>query len=196
MSARLWVMALLLINAATAAGADLGRMFFTPAQRETLDAARAKNIRSEISNENPQPAAVPAPPVAQNVSVDGLVRRSDGANTVWLNHRPVTGRQVDGLGVTPAKNDNRVKVTAPDKGRSVDLKVGQSVEIVSGAIQEGYGRRTVAKPQEKMAPSAANDPIPGEKSAPSPAVQPPKPTESAPESAARSKEPDARSPAQ
>lgn len=140
MSRKLLAIALL-FSAGTAMGADLGRMFFTPAERAMLDNARKKSIRGEVISETKAAAPVP-----QNVSVTGMVRRSDGKSTIWVNNRPVTDRQTGAVKVAPTANDNRVKLTVPESGRSVDLKVGQSVEILSGTIEEGYARRTAPKP--------------------------------------------------
>jgi hypothetical protein len=137
MSARL--LAVVILVCGTGAGAaELGRMFYTPAQRATLDNARKQNIKVDIGNDNEQAAPVP-----QNLSVNGLVRRSDGKSTVWMNNRIVTDRNVSGVAVVPSRNDNRVKLTVPDSGRSVDLKVGQTIEVVSGRIEESFARREI-----------------------------------------------------
>ena len=128
-------------------GAELARMFYTPAQRATLDNARKQNIRVEIGNESEQqPAAAPVP---QNVSVNGIIRRSDGKNTIWLNNRVVNEQNPGGMNAAIGKSDNRVRLSVPDSGRSVDLKVGQTVEIVSGTIEESYLRRPTARTEVK-----------------------------------------------
>jgi hypothetical protein len=184
MTARLAAAIVLMLGAGTAAGADLGRLFFTPAQRATLDNARKQNIRIEIGSENPQAAA----PVARNISVNGVVRRSDGKSTVWINNRAVTDRQTGGIGVSPGKNDSRVKLTVPESGRSVDLKVGQSVEIVSGTIEEGYARRIAPNTETKAVPGTETTASGVEKGAPAQTVQPSKTDEAATKRAARNKE--------
>ncbi|MBI4191566.1 MAG: hypothetical protein HY525_13635 [Betaproteobacteria bacterium] len=149
---------ILMLCAGPLAAADLGRMFFTPAQRATLDNARKQNIRIEIGSDNEQ-AAAPAPaPVPQNISVNGLVRRSDDKSTVWLNNRAVSEPHTGGINVSPGKNDNRVKLSMPESGRSIDLKVGQTVEIVSGTIQEGYARRATPEPEAKAVSGGENTP--------------------------------------
>src|SRR4051812_20202067 len=140
------VMTLLFVAEASLA-ADLGRMFFTPAQRAILDNARKQNIRAEISNDGEQQPS--APPVAQNVSVNGFIRRSDGKNTVWLNSRAVNEQQTGGISAVVGKNDDRVRLNVPESGRKLDLKVGQTVEIVSGTIEESYLRRTSPKADVK-----------------------------------------------
>src|SRR5262245_40987901 len=106
-----FVATVLVLCAAGPASADLGRLFFTPAQRATLDNARKQNTRIESGTEK---APTPAPPLPQDVSVNGVVRSSDGKSTVWLNNRPVTGRSADGINVSTSKGDNRVTLKVPD----------------------------------------------------------------------------------
>jgi hypothetical protein len=143
---------LLSVNTATAA--ELARMFFTPAQRATLDNARKQNIRIEIGNDGEQPQA--SVPVPQNVSVNGLIKRSDGKNTIWLNNRVVSEQQPGGIQAAVGKADNRVRLNVPESGRNIDLKVGQSVEIVSGTIEESYLRRPAPKLGAKAASANEN----------------------------------------
>jgi hypothetical protein len=124
---------LVTIFCTAAAGAEMGRLFFTPTQRATLDSARKQNVRTEIDNGTPEDVAPPP----QNITINGLVRRSDGKTTVWVNNQMVTEQRPNGVNVVPYKNGNRVKLSTPDSGHSVDLRVGQTLEINSGTIQEG-----------------------------------------------------------
>jgi hypothetical protein len=162
MMRRVLLAMLLTFAAGTATAAELGRMFFTPAQRATLDAARKQNVRVEIGNdeaERPPASPAAAAPTAQTVRLNGVIQRSDGKNTVWLNNKPVTGSESGNLNVTTNRNDTRVKLQVPDSGRSMDLKVGQSAEILSGTIEESYKRRPPApKAEEKpLLPGPGND---------------------------------------
>lgn len=161
MTARLTAAIVLMLGAGTVAGADPGRLFFTPAQRATLDNLRKQNIKTAPGSDQEQ-----AGPTQQYVSVDGVVRRSDGKSTVWLNNRAVSGqRAAGGLNVSTSNNDNRVRLTVPESNRSIDLKVGQTLELVSGTIEEGYARRAPPKAEAKAKPEAKA--IPGdEKTAP------------------------------
>ena len=153
MSARAAVLLALSLIAGVAGAAELGRMFFTPAQRDELDNARKQNNRAEIGTDNERPAAVPVP---QNVSVNGVIRRSDGKSTIWLNNRVVSGQQPGGISAAFGKNDNRVRLRVPESGRSVDVKVGQTVEIVSGTVEESYLRRPAEKPEVKSDSAGKN----------------------------------------
>lgn len=60
---------------------DPGHLFYTPAQRVQLEQARARNITQRTSGEN---AAAPSAPVRY----DGVVIRSDGRATHWVDGRP------------------------------------------------------------------------------------------------------------
>ena len=172
-----WCAFALLLAAGSAMGADLGRLFFTPAQRAALDSARRQSVRGEVAVVAPKPPAATPP---QNVSVSGLVRRSDGKSTVWLNDRPISEQSAAGINAAPGKTDDRVRLTVPGTDRSVDLKVGQSVEILSGTIEEGYARRTVPpKPVPQAVPPAQSKPPAEEKAAAPPAAAPPAPAPAA-----------------
>lgn len=161
MMIRTMIAVAVLLACGSAGAAELGRMFFTPAQRAALDAARKQNIRVEIGNEEeerPAPAApAAAAPLPQTVRFNGMIQRSDGKSTVWLNNKPVTDQSAGGLNITTSRTDARVRLTRPDGGRSMDLKVGQTAEMVSGTIEETYQRRPPAKSDDKAASPAGND---------------------------------------
>ena len=146
----------LMLIACIGYAAELGRMFYTPAQRATLDTARKQNIRTEVGNDNSEQPTAAAAPLPQNVSVNGVIRRSDGKNTIWLNNRIVGEHPVSGMNATVGKGDNRVRLSVPESGRSVDLKVGQTVEILSGTVDESYLRRPAAKLDAKGASGGEN----------------------------------------
>ena len=159
MSTRALIAVMLLVASSTAA-AEIGRMFFTPAQRAALDAARKQNIRVDIGNdetEKPPTAPAATAPVPQTVRLNGMIQRSDGKNTVWLNNKPITDQHAGGMNFSTNRNDTRVKLQLPEGGRSMDLKVGQTAEIVSGTIEENYNRRAPLKIEDKTPPPAAGN---------------------------------------
>lgn len=136
---------LLALLASMAEGADpppLGRLFFTPAERAKLDARRQEAI---LNANRPAPAPVaeaPKRPQSQVLTLNGVVRRSDGESTVWINGKAVD-RRSDPSGAHPtASGGEGAGVSLPGTGKRVRLKVGQSVESLSGVIEESYRRRT------------------------------------------------------
>jgi hypothetical protein len=131
----------------------LGRLFFTPAQRSSLDVARSQRARTTVATENTDQEAAP---VSQTITYGGLVRRDDGRTTVWLNNQPVRDTDPSGAGavVSRVRPDGRITLQAPQSSRSVVLKPGQSVELLSGTIEEGYSRRALSGTEPKPKPGA------------------------------------------
>ena len=150
MKTAIWLAAALLMLP-HAASAELGRLFFTQAQRNALDMARKQNIRLEIGNEETerQQNGANAAPLPQTVRLNGMIQRSDGNNTVWLNNKPITGQNATGMSFLTNRNDSKVKLQLPDGGRSLDLKVGQTAEINSGTVEESYNRRSANRVEDK-----------------------------------------------
>jgi hypothetical protein len=91
--------AALLLLAALGGGSEIraappvepGRLFYTPEQRAQLEAARTRNVTQLRSA---GPAFVPPA-----VRFDGMVIRSDGKTTRWVDGQP----QRDGAGVSGLK---------------------------------------------------------------------------------------------
>lgn len=127
-------------TAAPSAFNTLGRLFFAPAQRAQLDVARAQRDRRGLAAaEVNQPELPQGPDV---VTYSGLVRRNDGKSTVWINGKPITERTRNSdINVTSVRGDGSVSVAVPQVERSASLRVGQSMEVMSGRIEESYARR-------------------------------------------------------
>lgn len=138
----------------------LGKLFFTPSQRAQFDAARAQRDRrvpmSTAAGHESEAGHAAAPQGPDVVTYNGLVRRNDGKSTVWLNGKPITERTRDSdvrlLGV---RRDGDVAITVPQADRAASLRVGQSLEVTSGIIEEPYAQRvTRFRPAEKAAAAA------------------------------------------
>ena len=142
---------------ATAADSTVGRLFFTPSQRASLDVARSQRTRVTVATERTEELLQPAP---QTITYGGMVRRSDGQTTVWLNNRrvdesrPAAGATI----VRQVRPNGAVTLEVPQSNRRVDLKVGQSVEVLSGSIGEGYARSTLAPKPEPTNEGASSVP--------------------------------------
>jgi hypothetical protein len=132
----LW--ALLFVAGHPAGAAEpLGRLFFTPEQRATLEALRL------------QPASSPAMRT-DRIRVNGIIQRSGSPTTVWINGVPRAA--LPGEVVAPAARQGApaVQVTVPGKDERVRLKVGQSVDI--------SGEEAPAETNPPPAPRAAPAP--------------------------------------
>jgi len=149
-----WLGCALAAGAAPAPAAEsLGRLFFSPEQRSTLDTLRSKKTRVVLETETPNEKPPPAP-TPEVVTYGGIVRRSDGNATVWINNRAIEDKDVRSGStiVGRVRPDGSVSVQSSQSGRAVDLKVGQRAELLSGSVEEGYARRNLPgsqKPEEK-----------------------------------------------
>jgi len=65
---------------------EFGRLFYTPAQRSQLENSRARNLTHHTSPKQSQPARAPAP-----LRFDGIVIRSDGKSTRWVDGKAEVG---------------------------------------------------------------------------------------------------------
>jgi len=144
-----------LAGSALAQEPELGRLFLTPEQRAALDNARRNKIRAEALAATSDKK--PKIPPARNVTINGIVSRSDGESTVWVNGRPTEGQTEDGMLVTVSPgSQSSVVLREPRKGKQVRLKVGQRADLVSGKVQEPYERRN----QPAALPPAEASPAP------------------------------------
>ncbi len=126
------------LAAPAAAGAEeLGRLFFTPAQRQDLDRRRATNRAEE---EAPQIQEGP-------LTLDGHVQRSSGKTATWINGAP----QYDShSGPDPA----RVTLVPNAGAPGVSIKIGQTYERASGEVRDELngGEITVGKSTRPAGP--------------------------------------------
>lgn len=105
----------------------LGRLFMTGQERTEIDRLRASGPRSE----DPASSMSPNRFSSAALRLDGVVRRSDGPDTLWVN-----GEHMAGDGRMDARD--RVRVPAASAGRSIWMKPGQVFDPDNGAVRESY----------------------------------------------------------
>ena len=135
------------------AAEPLGRLFFTPAQRNTLDAGK------QLDRPKKAGPTVRGP---RSVTVNGIVTRSDGESTVWVNGG-AAGVKRKGTATITAKaysaSTARVQVT----GTNAKLRVGQTLDRTTGKVTEPYESRPAAtrkKASRSVRSEAARAPEP------------------------------------
>jgi hypothetical protein len=96
----------------------LGRLFFTPQQRQELDRRRQANIQESAATVN------------SSLTVNGQVSRSHGKNTVWINGVPQenTRRPADPARVTLPGGEGEAS--------SVNIKIGQTLDRARGKVND------------------------------------------------------------
>jgi hypothetical protein len=106
------------------AGADLGTLFYSPAERAAITASRSGGQSTAL----PQGAAI---------SLKGLVKREGSKSTAWINGQTVREGQAVRGGAVPLISPRHVTVD----GQSV--RVGETVDIENGARSDMVPKNAV-----------------------------------------------------
>lgn len=125
---------------------DLGRLFSTPAERDRLDLVRASGEQAGRSDSDPGTQST------SRLSVNGLVMRERGPDSVWINGERVsrgerTREGIRGQGEAGA----RVRVILPRDAGILWLKAGQKIDFAPGAA---HGADPAAAPATGEPPGA------------------------------------------
>lgn len=133
----------LLCSAVPASAEQLGRLFLTPERRATLERQRLLNIQEKEAQ------------VVEGatLSVSGIVQRSSGKSTAWINGTPQYDN-VPGTGV-------RVEIDKSQPGRATvvageeapaSLKVGESINRATHETSSGVGDGQIVIKRSAAAP--------------------------------------------
>lgn len=121
-AAKLIVLAVLAVGPGLAAAqSGLGRLFYTPDQREDLDRRRASNARESVITTD------------GTLTVNGQVRRSSGHETTWINGVPQDGKSRPRA--VPA-DAARATVNLGDTEPPATLKVGETLDRTRGEVTD------------------------------------------------------------
>nr|VFK30308.1 MAG: hypothetical protein BECKMB1821G_GA0114241_106217 [Candidatus Kentron sp. MB] len=103
----------------------LGRLFFSEQERRELNRLREE----KQSPEKPIAEKKQTPLPTKSFTVNGIVARSNGNNTYWINGQPVPENALSHPGIHIIKHSNGgpIKVEFPCGSRNVQLKPGQKV---------------------------------------------------------------------
>lgn len=136
-SPRLTFCIAMLLLSATAGGASaepLGRLFLTPERRAALERQRQLNIQEVQTVEG------------STVTLDGVVTRSSGRSTVWINQRPQHENALGtGMAATISRQNPSRAVVTPGDEAPTSLRVGETINRGTGEKTDaiGNGRITV-----------------------------------------------------
>lgn len=104
-------------HAQAPANPSLGRLFMTPDTRVQLERQRQLNLQEARSME------------AGAIRLDGIVARSGGKSTVWVNNQPVTENDsTSGISATPTRQHPGEARLITGSDAPADLKVGVTLD--------------------------------------------------------------------
>ena len=120
-----------------------GRFYTTPKQREQLDEARRtqpEQIKLTVpEQEIPESNDGVVQPSTSSIMLDGIVYRSDGKNTAWINRNSTNEGNVETQYTRVEEKDvgsNNVTIQLPGSGDRVPMKVGQEYDVNSKQIRD------------------------------------------------------------
>lgn len=137
-----------------AADDDLGRLFFTPEERAALEVSRTAAALplpsltvDEISllPEAPEPAVLPTPAL----TVNGIVTRSRGPATLWLNGTAQDARSLHVPGMTEPRiriDRNAIEIVLDATQPAHRVKAGQTLDPTRDEVVEARGIRDTGAP--------------------------------------------------
>lgn len=119
--------AVILLGQTAGAGAEpLGRLFFSPDERAMLDRGRNQTSRSAMIS-------------TEEITLNGIVRRSGGKTTTWINQVPQRENEnPQGIAVLRSPARSSVVPLQLPSGKQVRLKPGQTYDTTQGRVREGY----------------------------------------------------------
>ena len=133
--------AVLLLPAFTAEAQELGRLFFTPERRAALERQRTQNVEEARTLQG------------TTMSLDGVVYRSSGKATVWINQRAQTENESSRTGVSAqiSRKSPGSAVLTPGEEAPTKLKVGETVNRATGERNTRLGEGVVVTPASPAA---------------------------------------------
>jgi hypothetical protein len=131
----------MLAPACAADAPELGRLFFTPEKRTTLERQRTFNIQEAQALQG------------NSMSLDGVVYRSGGKSTVWINRQAQTENESPRTGVSAVLSPKTPgsAMLAPGEEAPAQLKVGETINRATGERNTRLGGGTVVTPASPAA---------------------------------------------
>ncbi len=120
----------------------LGRLFYTDRERAALDANIARVTKKPVK-------PVPIPP---SVTLNGIVTRSDGERTVWIDGRAYYQGNPDNVRVITRSDEPGVaELKLPGVSQRRPVRVGQQLDPASGETFESFEARPSPSSQQGTA---------------------------------------------
>ena len=125
---------------------SLGHLFTSEQERNRLDYIRSQKIVVKKKSEAPEEVdelleadKVEEAVIRDTINIRGLVKRSDGKNSAWINDSNTYEGDLDTLyikvGPDGISNDT-VKIQMPDNETEVELRVGEAYDPNSEQVLE------------------------------------------------------------
>ncbi|MCX7165454.1 MAG: hypothetical protein NTV11_04160 [Rhodocyclales bacterium] len=121
---------------------EIGRLFFTPDRRAALERQRTFNVQEAQTLQG------------TTMSLDGVVQRSSGKTTVWINRQAQTESEASRTGVSAVLSTKTPgsALLAPGDEAPARLKVGEAMNRATGERNTRLGGGMVVTPGDRSKP--------------------------------------------
>lgn len=128
----------MLAPAGAADAQELGRLFFSPERRIALERQRTFNVQEAQTLQG------------STMSLDGVVYRSSGKATVWINRQAQNEGESARTGVSAVVSPKKPgsALLAPGEEAPARLKVGETMNRATGERNTRLGGGTVITPRQ------------------------------------------------
>ncbi|MEM7406785.1 MAG: hypothetical protein AAF458_15920 [Pseudomonadota bacterium] len=136
---------LLLATPALTVAQEFGRLFSSVQQRADLDSLRQKydpNRQEIIYKEGPKTVVAPAKaaPKLPDLMVNGLIIRSGGRSSAWVNGTPLTDGEATPDGVQIRSGASGIQFVLPSGDNTATIRPGQMLDPNAGTVQDNLVR--------------------------------------------------------
>ena len=116
------------IPAPTLAEDSLGRLFFTPERRQAMDRQRQLNPLGTTESASPE---------TPTLTINGVVTRSSGKRTVWINGVTQDEKDIgNGVAATPNRANPGKILVQPESGAAATAGIGDTLNRTTGEATE------------------------------------------------------------
>ncbi len=140
-----WLVAISALPAQAEATGQFGRLFTKPSERSSLNSLRqSQQLKVLVPQDKPDEVETASP--SNPITLQGYVKRSDGATTLWVNKQSVQedsmvddvsiGRLNRGGHLKKGANPEGLEVNIPASGKKIHLKAGQMYQPETEQIIE------------------------------------------------------------
>ena len=124
---------------------ELGRLFFTPERRQALDRQRELNIQeTQVIPEDP------------TLTINGVVTRSSGKQTTWINGVAQNENDTSGITVTTNRKTPGKVIVQPNDRPASKANVGDTINRNTGETSDLLGDGQIGIRRGAPAKASAN----------------------------------------
>ena len=129
-----------LVAAQSLQAQSLGRLFSSPEERFQLDEIRpGVRVRQSVGRGDDGSGRGFRRSIELQLTINGLVVRSSGTNSTWVNGSRVSRGESTREGIKVRDEaGGEVRITLPSGIDTVNLKPGQKIDVASGVILDAY----------------------------------------------------------